>query len=69
MDHYYIYFVNINCSYYKFISVIQITAEFKESMKALEKISFLPEDDIYRFFDKEAMVRQKYLNDLIVSEM
>ncbi|XP_032904552.1 coiled-coil domain-containing protein 180 [Amblyraja radiata] len=36
--------------------VKQITAEFKESMKALEKISFLPEDDIYRFFDKEAML-------------
>ncbi|XP_078251359.1 coiled-coil domain-containing protein 180-like, partial [Rhinoraja longicauda] len=36
--------------------VKQITAEFKESVKAIEKIAYLPESDIYRFIDKEAML-------------
>ncbi|XP_051893426.1 coiled-coil domain-containing protein 180 [Pristis pectinata] len=36
--------------------VNQITAEFKDCMKTLEKIAYLPAGDIYRLIDKEAML-------------
>ncbi|XP_072908899.1 coiled-coil domain-containing protein 180 [Hemitrygon akajei] len=36
--------------------VKRITATFKDCMKTLEKIAYLPVDDIHRFIDKEAML-------------
>ncbi|XP_069741953.1 coiled-coil domain-containing protein 180 isoform X2 [Narcine bancroftii] len=41
--------------------VKRITAEFKDCVKNLEKIAYLPADDIYRFIDKEAMLLNQAL--------